>query len=157
MGITIFGLLFSGIGLLMFVRGFGQFRTSRASREWPSTDGQIVDATVEMKIDSDEDGTTRRYSPRIIYTYSVYGQTYTSDQVVVGARRWYPSHAAAEARLRYRPGDQVAVHYDPEKPAQAVLEAGAARGVWGTLIIGIGFAFFGVIALADGIQDMLTR
>ena len=49
MGI-IFGLLFTGIGLFLLVRGFIDFRTSKASRNWPSVEGQVVVATVEMKV-----------------------------------------------------------------------------------------------------------
>jgi hypothetical protein len=96
-----------------------------------------------MKVESDEDGTTTSYSPRVVYTYSIAGQQYTSDQVVVGARRWHPSRARAEAKLAYQTGQQVTVYYNPNKPDQAVLEAGATRGAWGMLAIGIVFTILG--------------
>jgi hypothetical protein len=156
MGI-IFGLLFTGIGLFLLVRGFIDFRTSKASRDWPSAGGQVTIATVETKVEHDEDGTTTKYSPRVVYTYSVSGQQYTSDQVVVGARRWHTSQARAEAKLAYRSGQRVTVYYNPDKPAQAVLEAGATRGAWGTLLIGIVFAILGVIVLVINATNMLAR
>jgi hypothetical protein len=140
----IFGLVFAGAGLFALVRGFIDFRTSKASRDWPSVEGQVNVATVEVKVESDEDGTTTSYSPRVVYTYSVAGQQYTSDQVVVGARRWHISQARAEAKLAYRSGQRVAVYYNPDKPAQAVLEAGATRGAWGMLAIGIVFTIAGI-------------
>lgn len=157
MAVNLFGLLFTGIGLFMFVRAFIQFRTGKASTNWPSVEGQVVVATVEMRVDSDEDGTCTRYSPRIVYTYSVFGQQYTSDQVAVGTRRWYSSRAKVEAQLVYESGQQLTVCYNPDNPAQAVLEAGATRGVWGTLIMAIGFTFFGVAFLAGAIQKMLAQ
>lgn len=156
MGI-VFGLLFTGIGLFMLVRGFIDFRTSKASRDWPSVTGQVVVATVEMKVDSDADGTSTTYSPQVVYTYSVLGQQYTSDQVVIGAKRQYASRARAEAKLAYQPGQQVTVYYNPDKPAQAVLEVGATRGAWGTLAIGIVFTILGAIVLVINITNTLGR
>lgn len=181
-GSTIFGLLFTGVGLIMFVQFFRQFRTSKKSKGWPSAEGRVVEAMVEQKFDTDADRSydgpyspriistfvsvtpcallptyDRRYSPRIIYTYSVYGQAYTSGQVDIGARRWYSSQARAEARLTHRPEQRVTVYYDPDNPAQAVLEAGFTRGAWGTFFIGIGFAAIGMVALVDSIQKMMAQ
>jgi uncharacterized integral membrane protein len=154
---TVFGLLFTGAGLLMLILGFVQFRTSRASRDWPSVEGQVTEATVETKIDRDEDGASTRYSPRIIYTYSVSGQQYTSDRVVIGARQWHTSQTRAEAKLVYRPGQQVTVYYNPGKPSQAVLEAGATRGAWGTLAIGIIFTILGAVVLVINVTNTLGQ
>ena len=102
---AVFGLLFTGIGLFAFVRGLVQFRASKASRDWPSVGGQVVQATVDVDVSTDEDGaTSRRYAPRVVYTYSAFGQQYTSAQVVIGARWRYPSRAKAEAKLAYHSG-----------------------------------------------------
>jgi len=81
--------------LFLLIRGFIDFRTSKASRDWPSVEGQVTLATVEIKTEHDEDGTTTKYSPRVVYTYSISGQQYTSDQVIVGARHWHTSQARA--------------------------------------------------------------
>ena len=156
-GGLIFGLIFLGVGLFALIRGFIDFRTSKASREWPSVEGQINTATVEMKTEHDEDGTTTSYSPRVVYTYAVSGQQYTSNQVVFGARQWHPSRARAEAKLAYRSGQQVTVHYNPAKPAQAVLEAGATRGAWGMLAIGIVFTIAGTVVLVINVTNTLTK
>ncbi|MBN1976502.1 MAG: DUF3592 domain-containing protein [Anaerolineae bacterium] len=140
----IFALVFAGAGVFALVRGFIDFRTSKASRDWPSVEGQVKVAAVERKVESDEDGTTTSYSPRVVYTYAISGQQYMSDQVIVGARRWHSSQARAEAKLAYQTGQQVTVYYNPNKPDQAVLEAGATRGAWGMLAIGIVFTIAGV-------------
>ena len=156
MGIVL-SLIFTGAGLFMLIRGLIEFRAGKASRDWPSVEGQVVTAMVEKKVDHDEDGTTTSYSPRVTYTYSVSGQQYASDQVVVGARRHYPSRARAEAKLAYRSGQQVTAFYNPDNPAQAVLEAGATRGVWGTLLIGIVFTVLGGVVLAINVTNTLAR
>jgi hypothetical protein len=156
MGI-VFGLIFTGAGLFMLIRGLIEFRTSKASRDWPSVEGQVVAAMVETKVDHDEDGTTTSYSPRVTYTYSVSGQRYASDQVVIGARRHYPSRARAEAKLAYRSGQQVTVYCNPDNPAKAVLEAGATRGAWGSLLIGIVFTVLGGVVLVINVTNTLGR
>lgn len=149
---VIFGLLFTGIGLFMLVRGLVQFRTCKASSDWPSTEGQVVLATVDVSVSTDDEGgTSRSYAPRVVYTYSFIGQQYTSDQVVIGSSWKYPTRARAEAKLAYRSGQQVTVYYNPDNPAQAVLEPGATRGVWASLIIGIVFTIAGAIVLANTI------
>jgi hypothetical protein len=153
----IFALVFAGIGLFALVRGFIDFRTSKASRDWPSVEGQVTIATVEMKTESDEDGTTTKYSPRVVYTYAIAGQQYTSDQVVPGARLWHTSQARAKAKLAYQTGQQVTVYYNPNKPAQAVLEAGATRGAWGMLVIGIVFTILGAVILVINVTNTLAQ
>jgi hypothetical protein len=152
MGVTLFGLVFLAIGLFMFIRGLWLFRASRASRSWPSVQGQVIAAMVEKRVDTDEDGSTTRYMPRTVYSYSVQGQQYTCDKVAIGSTPWYNTYAKAQSKLAYEAGQKVTVSYNPEKPAKAVLEPGSSRGVWSSLIIGAGFIIFGAIAAAGYIQ-----
>jgi hypothetical protein len=145
----ILGLVLAGVGLIAVVFGILQLRTAKASAGWPAVKGKIVLAGVETSSSTDEDGSTsRRYSPRVEYAYTVSGRKYTSHQAAVGSRRTYGSRSAAEAKLAYRSGQQVDVYYNPQKPSQAVLEPGAAGGAWGTVIIGIVFAVAGVVVIA---------
>jgi hypothetical protein len=148
MGLAL-GLVLAGIGLVTIIFGLLQYRTGKASAGWPSVEGKIVQATVETSTSTDSDGdTSRRYSPRVEYAYTVSGRKYTGKQTAVGARNAYGSRAAAEDKLAYRSGQQVTVHYNPEKPAQAVLEAGAVGGAWGTAVIGIVFTIAGFVVIA---------
>jgi hypothetical protein len=142
----IFGLVFAAIGLFALIRGIVHYRTGKASAVWPSVEGKVIVATVEMSVSTDSDGdTSRHYTPRVVYDYSVAGQQYNSDQVSIGAAWNYPSQARAAAKLKYQTGQRVSVFYNPEKPAQAVLEPGSTRGAWGTLLIGIVFLAGGIV------------
>jgi hypothetical protein len=154
---ALFGLIFAGIGLFLIIRGFLDLRTSRASGDWPSVEGQVTIATIDRKTEHDEDETTIKYSPRVVYTYSVSGQAYTSDQVIVGGRHWHTSRARAEAKLAYQSGQRVTVYYNPSRPDQAVLEAGATRGAWGTLAIGAVFTIVGIAIVIISTTSILTR
>ncbi|MEJ2551077.1 MAG: DUF3592 domain-containing protein [Anaerolineales bacterium] len=141
----IFGLVFTAIGLFALVRGVVHYRTGKASAAWPAVEGRVADATVEVSVSTDSDGmTSRQYTPHVVYTYSIGGQQYSSDQVNIGSKWHYPTRARAEAKLNYQTGQRVNVHYNPENPSQAVLEPGSTRGAWGTLLIGIVFSAAGV-------------
>lgn len=143
----IFGLVFAAIGLFALIRGIVHYRTGKASAAWPTVEGKVLVATVDMSVSTDSDGdTSRTYTPRVVYEYLVGGQQYSSDQVTIGATWNYPSQARAAAKLKYEAGQRVSVYYNPEKPSQAVLEPGSTRGAWGTLLIGIVF-FAGGIAV----------
>ena len=142
----IFGLVFAGIGLFALVRGIVHYRTGKASASWPSAEGQVVVAMVDMRVSTDSDGmTSRRYTPRVVYNYTLNGQQFSSDQVHIGSKSNYASHARAASKLAYQAGQQVNVFYNPENPSQAVLEPGSTRGAWGTLLIGIVFFVAGGI------------
>ena len=147
---TVFGLVFVGIGLFMLIRGFIQFRTMKASQGWPTVAGQVVHASVDVSVSTDSDGMrSRRYTPHVVYSYAVLGQQYTNDKVAIGSKWNYASQARAASKLRYQSGDQVTVCYNPEDPAQSVLEPGAMGGVWGTLLIGIVFIIIGGFVIAN--------
>ncbi|MBI9050111.1 MAG: DUF3592 domain-containing protein [Anaerolineaceae bacterium] len=152
---TVFGLLFAGTGLFLLIRGLLQFRSSKASRDWPTIEGQVTQAMVDMSIDRDEDGSSsRKYAPLVIYTYAILGREYTSDQVAFGSKWRYTSRAKAESKLRYQSGEQVIVYYNPENPTQTVLEPGAVGGAWGTLLIGIVFIIVGGFVLFNTVQGI---
>ncbi len=150
MGI-IFGLVFAGIGVFALVRGVVHFRMGKASASWPYVEGQVIAATVDMSVSTDSDGmTTRRYTPRVVYSYTISGQQFSGDQINIGSTWHYPSQARAESKLAYQTGQRVNVYYNPENPSQTVLEPGSTRGAWGTLLIGIVFFIAGgIIALIN--------
>ena len=149
---TVMGFILTGIGLFMLVRGLLDFRIIRLSQNWPTVEGQIVQATIEVTRSSDDDGTTStRYAPLVIYTYSLVGQQYTSDKVTFGAKWRYGSRSKAESKSNYQTGQRINVYYNPEKPEQAVLEPGAMRGAWGSLILGIVFFIFGGVILYNNL------
>jgi hypothetical protein len=142
----IFGLVFVAIGLFALVRGIVHYRTGKASAAWPSIEGQVAAATVEVSVSTDSDGmTSRQYTPKVVYNYLIGGKQYSSDQVNIGSKWHYPTQARAEAKLNYQAGQRVNVYYNPENPLQAVLEPGSTRGAWGTLLIGIVFSVAGVV------------
>ncbi len=56
----------------------------------------------------------------------------------------FPGSLAAE-KLICQTGQRISVDFNPDNPAQAILESGSTSGAWGTLLIGIVFFIGGVV------------
>lgn len=144
-------LVFGGIGVWAVVQARRGQQKAHAAQGWPSAPGAIVEARVSRNSHEDSDGDTHySYSPRLKYTYTVQGQTYTGSQITFGFQKSYNSESSAAAVLqRYPVGGQVMVIYDPHNPAEAALER-KAGGVGAGLVIGIIFIALSVCILCGG-------
>jgi len=139
------GVLFLVIGAVLFFFAVRDYRTAQASAAWTPTEGSIT--ATRIRVD-DRGEQSESYHPEITYAYSVMGSPYQGSRIVIGASRAYSSRKKAEAFLEpYAIGSKVTVHYDPDKPDQAVLEAGVKRGAIGTFIISAGFGLIGLVAI----------
>ncbi len=101
---------------------------------WPKTSGRILESRVEYESPSFE---TVAYIVHVRYTYDVDGRTYH------GSRVWrtmsiHPLSAGTARAIaaRYKPGREVEVRYNPDDPAEAVLEARIPHALW--LYVGFG-------------------
>ncbi len=122
------GIVFLSIGAFFVIWGKGQVDQSAASKAWPVVQGKITQSQVtSYRSTSHSKGRTRSttmYSPKVVYTYSVGGQSYSCDRIFSSD---YSSSSAKRARklvAKYRTGTTVDVHYDPDNPQEAVLEPG---------------------------------
>ena len=132
--------IFAAIGFLLFlghiinvIRGFNHGRKQYdASRTWPTTKGQILKSEVNTDHDYGPEGhgiTT--YDPVIKFHYKAFGQDYESDRISFGFKRSYIDRSDAEQVIQKYPKDAaVTVYYDPDKPAEAVLERKIGSKTW---------------------------
>jgi hypothetical protein len=90
-------------------------RLAKESTAWPAVPG-VVTASERIK-------KAWRTQPRVTYSYSVDGKTYSSSQVSFGAM--VPSKDTEPTLARYPLHQTVLVHYRPGNPLVAVLEAGS--------------------------------
>ncbi len=137
-------------GFWLTVQGMRQRRLSERSRTWPSVEGRITDVGVDV---IPMRGKRVYYFPRIAYTYTVEGVTYTGDRQAIGddwrTSAWYAT--AEEARQRvaaYTVDATVRVYYDPRRPSEATLEPGVAQGARQTLRSGLTLVAMGLLAIA---------
>lgn len=97
----------------------------RASLQWPTVEGTVLDARFDEKTLRDEDGgETTAYSAHLHFQYFVKGRRYLSRHFTyrpVGSLGQRDAYALLQGLHR---GKVVAVHYDPRRPGRAVVLPG---------------------------------
>ncbi|HTD23698.1 MAG TPA: DUF3592 domain-containing protein [Terriglobales bacterium] len=127
----------AGLGLI-FMAAFDLRKANRA-KTWPTAQGKVLSSGLAAVNDSD--GTT--YKAAILYEYSVNSVDHRSDVWRVRAGSSSFTKAATEAVKRYPAGATVTVYFNPENPADAMLEPGKVS--WSLLFGGVMFAGIGAI------------
>ncbi|MCA0031669.1 DUF3592 domain-containing protein [Mesorhizobium sp. B263B2A] len=131
-------LLFMGLFALRM--GFAQKSLAGQAAKWPVAAGRIDTSGLQaLRNHSNYRRWHTVFKSRIVYSYGVAGQRYTSDRVTFGATvtASLPGLVSGQARS-YAEGSQVEVHYDPANPASAVLEC-RVRGLWLLWVCSVGF------------------
>jgi hypothetical protein len=137
--------IFAFAGLFLLFKLMKNFFLAKQSKHWLTTPGKVVFSGVESQTTTDESGTTTTYLAKVIYEYQVADQFYQHNRIAFNSDTStinYKSQAAISAR--YQPEETILVYYDPENPAEAVLER-KVTSVFTTIIIAavfLGISFF---------------
>jgi hypothetical protein len=113
---TIITLALGAIGIVMIVAGFLAARTPGKSNHWPTATGQILASTITYR----RSGGSRAAYPVVMYAYQVEGKQYQSQRIYFGSA--VGGSAMTGVIKKYPVGAQVPVYYNPQNPADAVLE-----------------------------------
>ena len=125
-------------GVCVIVLGGYMRVLSLRSRSWPAASGVITESHWGTRT---KGARKQRSGAEIRYRYTVEGKTYTGDVISYG-NMFFASDAG---RLqRYPQGARVDVHYDPQDPGMAVLEAGAGHSPGLFILAGLGALGYGV-------------
>jgi hypothetical protein len=140
---AIFGLvtlLVGGIGAVLLVGAFLTARTPAKSNDWPTTSGQVLASTIQYR----RSGGSRSAYPLVMYAYQVEGRTYQSQRIYFGGV--VGGSVMAGLVKKYPVGAQVPVYYNPQNPADAVLERSIPMakmlGLTGIILIGVAAAVY---------------
>ena len=136
-------LIATGGGILTW--SLVNFVYSLLSRRWPQATGKVIVSDLQRSRDS-EGGYS--YRPEVSYQYSVEGQEFIASRTRYGDRlalSW--SAPAARMVRRYPVGAVVSVHYDPDEPAEAVLEPGVNGLILMGVALGVLFTSIGIVML----------
>ena len=143
--IVLVSFLLVGIALTLF--GIWFIALGNDAGRWPQTQGTVV--SVMVRTDSHHAGSPaiteeqrerrRRYFPSISYRWEVDGKTYHGSRYRLGttAEKHKQREQAQAAAANYRIGASIPVFYDPENPAEAVLDKRASGAVWVPLPLGL--------------------
>ena len=130
-----FGDLAVVVGLMILLWGLYVVLQAKLSAGWPSTAGEIVESTVEEKVDTDGDPGHR---PIIRYAYVVDGVAFIGDATPTGPfRYWRGKELSLVAVSNFPVGTSVRVYFDPHAPSDSQLVVGIKRRSWRWVIVGI--------------------
>lgn len=120
-GKWIAGGIVVGLAFLMW-RGY---LDRKASPEWPTVTGRILDSKVVAQNESNDGASfTREWRIDLNYRYTVGGQTYQGQRIRAILPRFGTEAEALAVQQRFPVGAEVPVHYDPAKPKSSVLIPG---------------------------------
>ncbi len=139
MGINAILCIFAALaGLALLLIAAFDLRKATLAKTWPTTEGRILDSRLREKTDSD--GTS--YEVAILYEYWVNGVAHRSDVWRIRAGSSSFTKSASRTVASYPVGASVPVYFNPENPADAMLEPGKIS--WSLLFGGLAFAGAGV-------------
>jgi hypothetical protein len=116
-----------GFALIAALLLWGFQRAAARTRAWPTVAGRIASSGIHEFHQSEQNGNSSRwrtyYRPEVTYTYDFAGVRYTGDKVnVAGMVSASTDALASRTAAKYPVGTAVDVHYNPDNPADSVLE-----------------------------------
>ncbi len=117
------------IGICLLGVGFYFQQKAAAIEKWPDITGKVISAKVVESISEKSlrrnDGAseaTLSYYPVIEYEYTVKNRKYTSERLSLSVDQKSSPRYLEPILKKYTPGTTVKVYYNPDDPADAVLE-----------------------------------
>src|SRR5262245_32799158 len=114
------GIALCVIGLAGVIGGMIQLAMGSKVRGWPVAHGRIEERSVGPSTTTGASRPGRYFEPRVAYSYTVEGKTYTGHRISP-AKAAYDETAAR--RVVDKLPDAVDVRYNPRDPADAYLKA----------------------------------
>jgi len=148
------------IALIFIVLALRNSRKANLSRNWPETTGKIIASGIDPRRSHTSGGYSTSYYPVVQYQYQVEGRTYLSNRITFGGEIGYGWTNMAQKQVdNYPPGANVAVFYDPNDPATAVLErtAGTSSKIYWVIAIIILVILGVTVAFTSGINGLVNQ
>ena len=137
------------IGAVLYIVQLRQGLRADASKKWPRTSGTVTAAAVEKLPQH-----WWRYRAALQYSYRVGGKDYQSSRVFWGGNEGREKHMASVVKT-YPAGGKVRVFYDPENPAEAVLDPIQHTGSRQVALYALAMITLGLFTITGGIYTLL--
>ena len=150
-------IFFIFVGAMLIRKGNRYLRIAAAAAQWPIVTGKVVSTNVVKRIDRTQDGPSTFFVPQVHYVYHADGISRDGSIIRVGMenRGYWLEQQARDYVARYPVGSRVPVRYDPQNPANAVLELGQLGG-GSNLFAGIFLMLVGVGGVAFTVFSIVT-
>jgi hypothetical protein len=139
--LSLFFSFFILIGLALIGWTIFSYRKAQEALSWPTASGKILSSALRHE----KGGEISGYEPEILYKYQAYGVHHIADVIQFGGIPLSPKKEAQRIVEQYPIGREITVYFNPNKPAQAVLEPGKID--WVTAVIGVGCVVIGLMCL----------
>jgi hypothetical protein len=144
------------VGVVLFVMDafyYAQMKVyqamARTSQGWLQAPGIVEASQMDETRRSSGRSTTTFYSLAVHYRYQVASQTYEGNRLAFGPELFANRDFVDSLRKKYQPDTTVTVHYDPNDPANSVLETSqTAANSMRFGLCAVLLASFGLIILA---------
>jgi hypothetical protein len=143
-----FGVIAIVIGGVLYMVQFRQGLRADASKKWPTASGTVVSSALERLPDN-----KRRYRAAVQYAYRAGGKDYQASRVFWGGNEGRERHMASVVET-YPAGGKVRVFYDPNDPAEAVLDPIQNTGSRQLVLYGLAMFTLGLFSLTGGIYSL---
>ncbi|PJB80880.1 MAG: hypothetical protein CO090_03805 [Acidobacteria bacterium CG_4_9_14_3_um_filter_49_7] len=155
------GLIFLAVGIGLAWWGKGMLNDAKASKSWPSVQGTVMESTLTSYKSTSGSGSKKRsttmYKPQITYRYKIAGKEHVGDKVTMSDGGSSSTSYAKKTIKKYPAGATVKVFYDPEVPADSVLEPGATLVSYVPFWFGLVFAIIGGFTFLGGIFRVIRK
>jgi hypothetical protein len=127
--------------------GYDSTLKQHAAKSWPVAQGTVVHSSVREREDFTDNSPTM-YNAVVSTEYTVGGRHYRINEIYFSqSNAWStPSYRVERTVKNYKKGTQVAVYYDPARPAIATLEPGVKPWNYATIGLGAGLVLLGFLA-----------
>jgi hypothetical protein len=142
-----FGLIVYTVGCLVFLAQRRHNRRIAASKTWPATDGMITASALDVP----DPKQPQVYAAAVRYSYRVDNKDFVSCRVFWASNEGRQK-VMAPIVAAYPAGRKVQVRYDPENPAEAVIETETNIGSKSLYYYAIAMMVLGVVALGWGLS-----
>jgi len=134
--------IFVIIGLVLLFIYFRNLSKVRASQAWPTAQRTVIQSWVRKSSSTDDDGSVSySYYPEIRYQYHVMGTEYQGNKISFGPKVGGNRSRAEKMIEKYSTGAGVTVYYQPDNPANAILERSLSKI---SLVMGMVFFLAGI-------------
>jgi hypothetical protein len=144
-----FGAIAFAIGATLYAVQFRQGLRAHASGKWPTGSATVTASTLERSPDS-----KRRFRAAVQYRYRVGQQEYQSDRIFWGGNEGRQKPMASVVAA-YPAGRKVRVFYNPQNPAEAVIDPVRNSGSRPLVLYAMALMALGLFALTGGLYALL--
>jgi hypothetical protein len=147
--LILFGVIAFAVGAVLYVVQLRQGLRADASKKWPKAEATVLTSALEPSPEH-----KRRYRAAIQYRYRVGRKDYQSDRIFWGGNEGRRRHMESVVSA-YPAGASMGIRYDPQNPAEAVIDPTQHTGSKATVVYAMAMITIGLFAFGGGIYSLV--